>query len=80
MQLSSLRSLLGNTIELHVVPAIASGRGGGGGMYVHVRASVWCKHIALSHKYTVVQVLLFVGCCLATESLNLNNTKWKGWR
>ena len=25
-------------------------------------------------------VCVFVGCCLATKSLNLNNTKWKGWR
>ena len=23
---------------------------------------------------------IFVECCLATKSLNLNNTKWNGWR
>ena len=27
-----------------------------------------------------VCVCVFVGCCLATKSLNLNNTKWNGWR
>ena len=25
-------------------------------------------------------VCMFVKCCLATKSLNLNNTKWNGWR
>ena len=59
MQQSFLHSLLGNAIKLHVLPAIALGReGGGGGMCVHVRASVWCKRVALSCKYTEVQVLL----------------------
>ena len=28
----------------------------------------------------VSKVFIFVGCCLATKSLTLNNTKWNGWR
>ena len=27
-----------------------------------------------------VCVCVFVGCCLATKFLTLNNTKWNGWR
>ena len=36
------------------------------------------------HSYPLCQqpvcVCVFVGCCLATKSLNLNNTRWNGWR
>ena len=27
----------------------------------------------------MADVQVFVGCCLATKSLKLNNTKWNGW-
>ena len=36
-----------------------------------------CKDVT-SVVWAYVQV--FVGCCLVTQILNLNNTKWNGWR
>ena len=32
------------------------------------------------HMYDQISHSMLVGCCLATKSSNLNNTKWNGWR
>ena len=38
------------------------------------------KRLCMCMCACTLYVCVFVGCCLATKSLTLNNTKWNGWR
>ena len=54
------------------------------GVCVHVlRALCVCSFVCMSvYECMCVSacVCVLVGCCLATKTLNLNNTKSNGWR
>ena len=39
-----------------------------------------CVHVPKCALCMSVCACVFVGCCLATKTLNLNNTKSNGWK